>query len=381
LGRNESLQGEGRVTAIRNGIDSDHFDVANKEVFKELALERTFDTEGNETTNYVAYRAKLKQLLFRAGLIANPSLPLVVYVGRYSGEKGVDVLANVIQKADRSRVQFVSMGIQCNQPHLVAPLQKMASSSHQKSFRCYTTKEQQTAPFTLEGTTYSITVGQMMRAAADISIVPSHAEACGLVAMEGQCAGSLLIAPYHQGLRDICKPDGYDDGKGSTYSLKKNANAICYREHTDSKQTCAALTKALDFWWQRSDAEKNQFARRIRNDAIPNYSWYYKDEKRKIVTGASVAYHQLYEELAAKKTSPQTNEEGFRLEPPVQAPIIPVPLTHRSLLSRIALRIATWARYFFSYLAEMFRSKYRSFKAYLVQAFSLRPALATSALP
>lgn len=371
LGRKELLQGDRKVTAIRNGIAAENFDVASKEVFEKLAIERTFDLNGNETTDYLGYRQHLKELLFKAALIADASLPLVLYLGRYSEEKGIDVLVDTIGHGDQLRTQFVTMGIDCGQENLIHQLQLMEKLPSYK-LRCYTTKSQQTAKFKLGKTTYSISVSQMIRAAADFVFVPSHAEACGLVAMEGQCAGSLLVAPYHQGLMDICKPDGYDDTLGGVYSVKKDANAVCYCNHADFGQARSALSKAVNLWEQMFLEEKNRLACRIRNDAILSYSWYHKDEEKKVITGAAVAYHQLYQELLARPVvlteaafpvAEPVAEKEFTIVPPVQRPIISVPRQNQHPVLRLARKISLWIHNFFSTISRNIRRWSFSLKA------------------
>ncbi len=382
FGHDQSLQGPGKVAVIRNGVASEDFDVTNEKTFKQFALKRTFDQNGQETTDYVGYRNSLKEKLFKAGLIADPSLPLILYIGRYATEKGIDILVDVVRNTDPSQAQaqFVSMGILFGEDRLVQQMKKMEDSSHKEILRCYTKKEQQRTKFSYEGVEYPISVGQMIRAAADFCIMPSHEEPCGLVSMETQCAGSLLIAPFHQGFVDICKPHGYwyPDGSGVIYNLATNANSVCYRDHKDPRQAREAMKQALTFWQKMTKEEKNRMARRIHNEAIPEFSWYHKDDRTRIITGASVAYHRLYEELAVgnaekEKSTPippvqttyastPSTETEFTLIPPIQNSALPVPAPS-SIFSRTVKKIALWARQFFTFQAERVRRWYWQFRS------------------
>lgn len=303
------LQKEGKVVSILNGIDSEKFDVTNQQVFKDLALKRTFSADGIETTDYMAHRRMLKEILFNEGLIADPNLPLVLYVGRYASEKGVDILTDVISRSKCKDAQFVTMGVNYGQGSYLDKLKKLERTSHEKFLRVYTALSDQTDLFK----NYGVTKGQLMRAAADSVIVPSHVESCGLVAMEAQCSGAPVIAPYHQGLKDICKSvkTGSD--------LRKDANAFSYLDHTNSKQAIIAFKSFVASFKDMSEEERNQLARRLRNNAVSNYSWYHKDENENIISGAAVAYHELYKGMTDKK-SPLISE---KMQAPIQAPIKP----------------------------------------------------------
>ncbi|MDE3055897.1 MAG: glycosyltransferase [Verrucomicrobiota bacterium] len=285
---------QGQLTAIRNGIDADSFDITNCNVFKDFALQKTFDENGVETTDYVKYKSDIKKKLYDAGYIADENLSLIVFVGRYAHEKGVDILTKTILN-NPSKMQFVTMGIRCGNNEtmnsFITQLQDAEKQGTHK-LRCYTNKEQQTEEF------QGVAVGKLLRAAADFSFVPSHSEGCGLVAAEGQCSGAIVIAPYHQGLKELCRPYGPDDYSFTNSADRVCANAVCYMDHNSSEQAISAVQQAVALWTAMSIEEKKLVSRQIHNYAIPNYSWYYQDPSKKLVTGAVVSYHRMYESLA-----------------------------------------------------------------------------------
>jgi starch synthase len=325
-----------QVVSIRNGIDSSHFDPVQ---FKDLALTRTFDANGIETTDYMAYRKDIKQKLFNAGLISHPDLPLVVYVGRYSPEKGLDILSSTIKNIDPKTTQFVTMGdISGTNIHL-SQLQDLEKKSHKDALRVYTKREDQKKLFSDGTKTYDVSVGQLIRAAADAFIVPSHVEACGIVPMEGVCGGSVVIAPYHQGLKDICQP------VSKTNTWQQTANAVCYTDHTNSSQATAALAQALQDLSKMTLNERNILARRLRNYAVENYSWYHKDGITK--TGVVVAYHKLYNSLCNRA---EDLSNGI-LKAPEQSPIKAYPINQHLLQ-----RIKHHAIQLFTFLFSLFSS-------------------------
>lgn len=334
-----------KVTPIRNGVLTTDFDVTNPDVFKEFTLQRTFSSDGIEQTDYVTYRKELKQKLFKAGVIADPDLPLVAYIGRYAHEKGIDSLTHMIKKADLGLAQFVTMGVNYGQDYYLDQLHHLASTSHKNNLRVYTQLSDQKALFKDNDRTYNVTVAQLVRAAADAFIVPSHAEACGLVPMEALCSGAFVIAPLHQGLKEICIPANADR------TLHNDANAFCYDNHANYQEASAALSTALDTWNSISNTDRNKIAQRLRNYAIPNYSWFFKDNLNNNITGAVVNYHELYQKLTGKQSIPlKTN---FTLKPSLQMSVKPYPCTVWTLSEKINKWFQSVRDYFFILLFQL----------------------------
>jgi glycogen synthase len=292
-GRRSLLLGSGKVISIANGVETEKFDPTNKAVFHSLALERTFDTNGVETTDYVSYRKKLKELLYQAKIIKDPNLPLVLFVGRYVLEKGINTLADVIETFPRS-AQFVCMG------HGIAiealdRLKHMERTTHQKHLKMFTAFEDQKRSFSHAGKDYGVPLGQLIRAAADFCFIPSYVEACPLIPMESLCSGGLLVTPFHQGFKEICKP------QGDIYTLDTEANAVCYEDPFSSSQAKEALVKALNLIANIPDKNRNEIAARIRNHATSSYGWYHLDLRNKTLSGGAISYDRLYHDLAKRK--------------------------------------------------------------------------------
>ena len=85
-----------------------------------------------------------------------------------------------------------------------------------------------------------------------------------------------------------------------------------------------------------SNEERNQLARRVRNNAISNYSWYHKDKNQQVISGAAVAYHELYASMTNKK--PLTLEN---MRAPIQAPIVPYPARSSTSVEKI-VKVVKW---------------------------------------
>jgi starch synthase len=226
-------------------------------------------------------------VLYSNGVIPDSKLPLMVYVGRYALDKGMDVLTEVIKRGPKE-MQYVTMGV--SQEYLMDELLQLSEGSHRDRLFVYTTLEEQKARFNFRDETHEVTIGQLIRAAADIFIVPSHIEACGLVAMEARCAGAMLIAPYHQGLQDICLP-----GSNPEHFIESDADAVCYRDHHNVEEALAATSACTKILHSMSRKERNQLAARLRNSSMENYSWFFEDAKHR--TGVAMRYNHLYDRL------------------------------------------------------------------------------------
>ena len=275
---------------------------------------------------------QLKKQLFEKGLIANPDLPLIVYVGRYEREKGLDVLAKMIEKTNPQSAQFVCMGKGKGKPAkcFISSLKSLTNSSHKNSLRFYTTEDEQ-EQMVLEG----ISAKKMIRAAADIVVMPSHEEPCGLVAMEAFCSGAFVVTPFAEGFKNFCHPHG-KEGK----LLSKDANAVCYDDHTSISQAVVALQTALSLYKDMPDIEKNALANRLRNEGLSSHSWYH--EENGIVTGAVSSYHTLYQNLIGGQTP-------AAIQPPKQVPISRQPLAKPLSFWQETLRkMWSFAKVFFS---------------------------------
>jgi starch synthase len=297
-GRRHLLLRPGKVISITNGVETYKFDPTNKKIFKSLALERTFDAKGVETTDYISYRNKLKKLLHRANILKSPDLPLVLFIGRYVEEKGINTLVDVIKTAPQT-IQLACMG-HGTPTKALDQLIKMASTTHRNQLKMLTQLEEQNISFSSFGKDYNVPVGLLLRAAADFFIIPSYVEACPLLPMESLCSGGLLITPFHQGFKEICKPEGYPGPDGKIYSLKNEANAVCYQDPFNSSQASEALLKATEIMKNKTLEERNQLAIRLRNQATENYGWYNLDIPSQTLAGGAISYDCLYHDLAGR---------------------------------------------------------------------------------
>ena len=125
--------------------------------------------------------------------------------------------------------------------------------------------------------------GDMMRAAADFTFVPSHEEACGLVAMEGFANGSICITSGVGGLKDFISQFEYNNKFSS-------GNGFFYQDN-DENSLLQTITFALDLWQVIPSNEKSIIHNRIIQES-EKFDWLAEN-------GAIQKYLELFKYLLA----------------------------------------------------------------------------------
>jgi starch synthase len=170
------LRAKSRVAAVVNGVDYGVWNPATDSV-----LAGRFDAE--DVSNKTRCKGALQKEL---GLPLDAGASVVVAVSRLVAQKGTDLLAEALPRMARgSDAQFVLAGD--GDPALVAKLEAAVAKTHGKAVFVRAASEQ---------------LVHRMFAAADIALVPSRFEPCGLVQMYAQRYGALPVAHATGGLVD-----------------------------------------------------------------------------------------------------------------------------------------------------------------------------------
>lgn len=299
-------KGPEKVIGITNGIDTNSFDPCNSLVFGELALQRTYENR-IESTNFLGHQNKIKKLLFDHDLIPDPKKTLFLYVGRYSDEKGIDMLPAVVEEIKKQGGQCVIMGIDIgswSSNKIINSLKEIAKETP-SLLRVYDQEIDQKGPlynnlneilYKLDDSRF-VNKGSLIRVAASVVVVPSHSEACGLVPMEAHSSGALVIAPRIQGLIDMCIPLNFINADGIKLGLLNGANAVCYTKHKSKKQIKQAVAEAYQSLNSLTEDERNKYMQMTHSMSKPTYSWYYKNPKTDEISGAALIYSEVYHNL------------------------------------------------------------------------------------
>ncbi len=223
-----------KLTGITNGIDVGTF---NPET--DPALPAHFNAE-----NFVEGKAIVKaSLQEEVGLPVKPDVPLMVMVTRLAGHKGLDLLCYIARRLMWEQdAQMIILGT--GEAQYETFFKELA-----KQF-----PEQVAAKIT-----FNLGLAARMYAGADIYLMPSKSEPCGLSQMNAMRYGTVPVVHATGGLKDTVPPCD-ENGKGGLGFTFQSYNADDF---------FAAIVRALDLY--RNDPEG--FRALQRTEMCQDFSW------------------------------------------------------------------------------------------------------------
>lgn len=227
--RSYALQG------ILNGIDVAGFDPATD---KRIAANYTVDDRGGKAV----CKAKLQEEL---GLEVRDDRPLMVMVTRLTRQKGLDLVMYALDRILAGGVQVAVLGT--------------GDRDYEDGLRYFQDKYPGTMAARIE---FDPALSQRMYAAADMFLMPSKFEPCGLSQIIAMRYGTLPIVRETGGLKDTVIPYNEFTGEGTGFSFSNfngdemgDAVFRAARLFWDNRDTWNQLvTQAMsqDFSWTRS---------------------------------------------------------------------------------------------------------------------------------
>jgi len=183
-------------------------------------------------------------LLTEVGLAPNPGGPVFAMVSRLAEQKGIDLLLPIIDRllADDVRLVVLGQGDSGYERELM-----IASKRHPERFTYHQSMDERLA--------------HLIEAGADVSLIPSHFEPCGLTAMYSLKYGTLPIARATGGLHQIIQDFDPSAGTGTGflfYDYSEEAfwdSIVRARRHFHDKPRWAELVQramAADFSWPKA---------------------------------------------------------------------------------------------------------------------------------
>lgn len=223
-----------KLTGITNGIDVGTF---NPET--DPALPAHFNAE-----NFVEGKAIVKaSLQEEVGLPVKPDVPLMVMVTRLAGHKGLDLLCYIARRLMWEQdAQLIILGT--GEAQYETFFKELA-----KQF-----PEQVAAKIT-----FNLGLAARMYAGADIYLMPSKSEPCGLSQMNAMRYGTVPVVHATGGLKDTVPPCD-ENGKGGLGFTFQSYNADDF---------FAAIVRALNLY--RNDPEG--FRALQRTEMCQDFSW------------------------------------------------------------------------------------------------------------
>lgn len=227
--RSYALQG------ILNGIDVAGFDPATD---KRIAANYTVDDRGGKAV----CKAKLQEEL---GLEVRDDRPLMVMVTRLTRQKGLDLVMYALDRILPGGVQVAVLGT--------------GDRDYEDGLRYFQDKYPGTMAARIE---FDPALSQRMYAAADMFLMPSKFEPCGLSQIIAMRYGTLPIVRETGGLKDTVIPYNEFTGEGTGFSFS-NFNgdemgdavfraARLFWDNRDAWNQLVTQAMSQDFSWTRS---------------------------------------------------------------------------------------------------------------------------------
>ena len=228
---------EKALYGILNGLDYTAWDPAtDKKIFRKYSVQTIDDRHVNK-----------EKLQKEAGLKIDRDIPMIGLISRLADQKGLDLVAKIIDELLNLKVQFILLGTGDNRYHLL--FEKMAKV-HSKN--------------TSINLRFDATLAQKIYAAADLFLIPSRYEPCGLGQMISFRYGAIPVVRETGGLKDSVKEFSLKtkEGDGFTFSEYRADHlfAAIKRALTlyKNRAVWAELVKkvmTLDFSWEASSKE------------------------------------------------------------------------------------------------------------------------------
>lgn len=260
--RSYALQG------ILNGIDVAGFDPATD---KRIAANYTVEDRSGKAV----CKAKLQEEL---GLEVRDDRPLMVMVTRLTRQKGLDLVMYALDRILAGGVQVAVLGT--------------GDRDYEDGLRYFQDKYPGTMAARIE---FDPALSQRMYAAADMFLMPSKFEPCGLSQIIAMRYGTLPIVRETGGLKDTVQPYNEFTGEGTGFSFS----------NFNGDEMGDAVFRAARLFWDNRDAWNQLVTQAMSQD----FSW----------TRSADKYLDLYFFMHPEIERPAAVEAAAAVEEPVAA--------------------------------------------------------------
>jgi starch synthase len=235
------------VTGILNGVDYDEWSPQTDKF-----------AAGKYSPQDLSGKAKCKQDLLNAfGVVgANPKLPVIGIVSRFAAQKGFDLIAQIMDRLAREEMIVVALGAGDK------PYEEMFQRLNKQFPNKIAVK-----------VAYDNAIAHKIEAGADMFLMPSKYEPCGLNQIYSLKYGTVPIVRATGGLDDTIEPWDARTGKGTGFKFTEYTGEallitirqalLAYRDQS-SWQTLMRNGMGRDFSWGASAREYGKIYDRVR---------------------------------------------------------------------------------------------------------------------
>jgi starch synthase len=241
------------VHGILNGIDYAEWHPA-----KDRYLPATYSAD--HLDGKAACKEDLQQ---RMGLPVRADVPLLGVISRLAAQKGIDLIAEALDDLFALDTQLVLLGT--GEPAL------------HEAFQAARAKHPERLGLTLG---FDVALSHMIEAGADIFLMPSRYEPCGLNQMYSLAYGTVPVVRATGGLDDTIEPVDPDTGRGTGFKFADASAEALLR----TVRGAVALYRQPERW-----------RRLMRNGMRADFSW----------ERSARAYDERYREIARRRAAPR----------------------------------------------------------------------------
>ena len=306
---------EYKLSGVLNGIDMKLYDPA---------------TDQRITTNYSvddlagkdADKAELQRMM---GLREEPHVPIVAIVSRLVSHKGLDLICEVLHDMMELPMQLVILG--------------KGDRKYEEFFHWAAQQYHGRMAVRLD---YNEALSMAIYAGADLFLMPSKSEPCGLSQMIAMRYGTVPIVRETGGLKDTVQPyeAWRDAGNGFTFANYSSSDMLhvireavyLYKDYPDAFSRLRKRAMKCDFSWARSAKEYLRIYANVTGQPWPPVE--HEKEEPAVEEPAPVVEEPapVVEEPApaAEEPAPVVEEPASAAEEPAPAAEEPTPAAEES---------------------------------------------------
>ena len=257
------------LQGIVNGIDTNGFDPAT-----DPRIAQNFTVE--DRSGKAVCKARLQEEL---GLEVRDDRPLMVMVTRLTRQKGMDLVTYALDRILSGGVQVAVLGT--------------GDTEYENALRYFEGKYPGTMAARIQ---FDPALSQRMYAGADLFLMPSLFEPCGLSQMIAMRYGTLPIVRETGGLKDTVIPYNCYTGEGTGFSFA----------HFNGDKMADAVFRAARLFWD----DRAAFNGLVENAMKADFSW------KRSADAYIALYHNLHPEIPMPQPKPEPEPTP---ETPVEA--------------------------------------------------------------
>lgn len=246
------------LQGIVNGIDTNGFDPAT-----DPRIAQNFTVE--DRSGKAVCKARLQEEL---GLEVRDDRPLMVMVTRLTRQKGMDLVTYALDRILSGGVQVAVLGT--------------GDTEYENALRYFEGKYPGTMAARIQ---FDPALSQRMYAGADLFLMPSLFEPCGLSQMIAMRYGTLPIVRETGGLEDTVIPYNCYTGEGTGFSFA----------HFNGDEMADAVFRAARLFWD----DRAAFNGLVENAMRADFSW------KRSADAYIALYHNLHPEIPMPQPKPE----------------------------------------------------------------------------